>query len=103
MRFIAVFSLLSLSSAVSAQACAKTFGPMGPEIRPSETLAGDQVTSRAARASKATDFNVRIRSGIDSLLVPGATISTRWYYRDPHDSAGYGTGLTDALRFAICP
>ncbi len=50
-----------------------------------------------------TDFNARIRSGADPLLVPGATISARWYYRDPQDPAGFSSGLTDALRFAICP
>lgn len=49
------------------------------------------------------DFNARIRSGVDPGLVPGATISARWYYRDAHDPAGFGTGLSDALRFAICP
>ena len=49
------------------------------------------------------DFNARIRSGVDAGLVPGATISARWYYRDSHDPAGFGTGLSDALRFAICP
>jgi hypothetical protein len=50
-----------------------------------------------------TDFNTRIQSGADVGLVPGATISARWYYRDPQDPAGFATGLTDALRFAICP
>jgi len=50
-----------------------------------------------------TDFNLRIQSGIDPALVPGATISARWYYRDSQDPAGYGTGLSDAVRFAICP
>jgi hypothetical protein len=49
------------------------------------------------------DFNARIQGGADPGLVAGATISARWYYRDPHDPAGYGTGLTDSLRFAICP
>ena len=64
---------------------------------------GGSVSGNDCSGTLSTDFNVRIRSGSDSLLVPGATISTRWYYRDPHDAAGYGTGLTDALRFAICP
>jgi hypothetical protein len=50
-----------------------------------------------------TDFNARIRSGADPLLVPGATISARWYYRDPQDPAGFSSGLTDTLRFTICP
>src|SRR5262249_55455706 len=49
------------------------------------------------------DFNARIRSGAAPLLAPGATISARWYYRDPQDPAGFSSGLTDALRFAICP
>jgi hypothetical protein len=50
-----------------------------------------------------TDFNQRIQGGIDPGLVPGATISARWYYRDGQDPAGFGTGLSDAVRFAICP
>lgn len=50
-----------------------------------------------------TDFNVRIRSGQDPGLVPGAVVSVRWYYRDSLDPAGFGTGLSDSLRFAICP
>jgi hypothetical protein len=50
-----------------------------------------------------TDFNARIRSGADPTLVPGATVTARWIYRDGQDPAGFGTGLTDALRFAICP
>jgi hypothetical protein len=50
-----------------------------------------------------TDFNARIRGGADPGLVPGAMVSARWYYRDSLDPAGFGTGLSDALRFAICP
>jgi hypothetical protein len=50
-----------------------------------------------------TDFNARIQSGIDPSLVSGSTISARWYYRDPQDPAGFATGLTNALRFVICP
>jgi hypothetical protein len=49
------------------------------------------------------DFNARIRAGTDPTLVPGATISAQWYYRDLQDPAGFGTGLTNALRFTICP
>jgi hypothetical protein len=51
----------------------------------------------------ATDFNARIQSGVDAGLVPGAIVSARWYYRDPQDPAGFSTGLTNAIRFAICP
>jgi len=50
-----------------------------------------------------TNFNARIQSGIDPQLVPGKTISARWFYRDPQDPAGFSSGLTNALRFTICP
>lgn len=53
--------------------------------------------------SLSTDFNLRIQSGIDPGLAAGATVSARWFYRDGADPAGYGTGLTDAVRFVICP
>lgn len=49
------------------------------------------------------DFNTRIQSGIDPQLVPGTTVGARWYYRDSQDPTGYGTGLTNAVRFTICP
>jgi hypothetical protein len=51
----------------------------------------------------AYDFNTRIRNGFDPTLVPGATVSAQWYYRDFQDPAGFGTGLTNGLRFTICP
>jgi hypothetical protein len=51
----------------------------------------------------AYDFNARIRSGVDPMLVAGRTITAQYYYRDPQDPAGFGSGLTDAVRFAICP
>lgn len=51
----------------------------------------------------AYDFNARLRSGIDPALVAGTTISAQWYSRDLQDPAGYGTSLTNALRFTICP
>jgi len=51
----------------------------------------------------AFDFNARIRTGLDPELVTGATISAQWYSRDLQDPAGFGTSLTNALRFTICP
>jgi hypothetical protein len=50
-----------------------------------------------------TDFNLRIQGGIDPGLAAGKTICARWFYRDGQDPAGFGTGLTDAVRFVICP
>jgi hypothetical protein len=64
---------------------------------------GGQNAGTDCTGTLSTDFNARIQGGSDPGLVPGAMISARWYYRDPQDPAGYATGLTDALRFAICP
>jgi len=49
------------------------------------------------------DFNARIRSGIDPALIPGRMVYAQYYYRDPNDPAGFGTGLSDGLRFGIAP
>ena len=49
------------------------------------------------------EFNARIQSGVDPSLAPGATVSAQYYYRDPADPAGFGSGLSDAVRFVICP
>jgi len=51
----------------------------------------------------AFDFNAHVLSGVDLALVPGVTVSAQWYYRDPPDPAGFGSGLTDAARFTVCP
>ncbi|MFN0006408.1 MAG: hypothetical protein ACKVXR_00760 [Planctomycetota bacterium] len=47
------------------------------------------------------DFNARIRSGVDALLIPGATVHAQWYYRDPPSS--FGVGSSDAIQLTICP
>jgi len=49
------------------------------------------------------DFNARIQSGVDSLLLPGQTVSVQLIYRDGFDPTGHGIGLTDSLRFAVHP
>ena len=49
------------------------------------------------------DFNGRIQSGVDPSLVAGAVVFAQYWYRDPLDPAGFGTGLTDALQFTIEP
>lgn len=47
------------------------------------------------------DFNEHIRSGTDASLIPGAQVFAQFWYRDPQSS--HASGLTDALRFSICP
>ncbi len=48
-------------------------------------------------------FNQVIASGMDPGLVPGASIFLQYWYRDPADPAGFGSGLSDAIRGQICP
>lgn len=47
------------------------------------------------------DFNGRIQGGIDPALVAGATVYGQVWFRDP--SATSGTGLSNAIQFAINP
>ena len=49
------------------------------------------------------DFNSYLHSGADPTIGIGTTLSAQYYFRDPADPAGFGIGLTDALRFTICP
>ena len=49
------------------------------------------------------DFNALIQGGGDPNLVVDAEVFAQYWYRDPADPAGYGSGLTDACRFRIQP
>lgn len=51
----------------------------------------------------AFDFNAHASSSADPALSVGTTISAQWYYRDVQDPSGFGSGLTDAVRFTLCP
>jgi hypothetical protein len=46
-----------------------------------------------------TDFNARIRSGVDPALQPGVQVWAQWITRDPADP--FHVGLTDAVTFVI--
>ena len=49
------------------------------------------------------DFNAYIQSGADPLLVVGASVFAGYWARDPADFIGFGTSLSDAVAFTICP
>jgi hypothetical protein len=49
------------------------------------------------------DFNARIASAIDPLLVPGTTVDAQYYSRDPGFAVPNNIGLTDAIEFTILP
>src|SRR5688572_15424618 len=47
------------------------------------------------------DFGAHASSGADALLVPGQACAAQYYYRDPLDQ--FGTALSNAVSFTICP
>ncbi|MBL8863797.1 MAG: PD40 domain-containing protein [Planctomycetes bacterium] len=49
------------------------------------------------------DFNALVASGLDARLVVGAVVHAQFWYRDPADPNGFGSGLSDAAVFAIQP
>jgi hypothetical protein len=49
----------------------------------------------------AFDFNAWIQGPAAAVLVPGSTVAAQYFYRDPPDA--FGVGLTNAVRFEICP
>jgi len=51
----------------------------------------------------AFDFNAWIGLGLDPTLVSGADVFAQWWYRDPADTTGFGTGLSNAVQFRVCP
>lgn len=53
--------------------------------------------------SYSLDMNAWIQSEVDMRLVPGAVVCAQYWYRDPGEPAGFNTGLSDAIQFAIAP
>ena len=51
----------------------------------------------------AIDFNALIQTGSEIALFAGNTVFAQWWYRDGADPQGFGTGLSNALQFRICP
>lgn len=103
-------NVINLKSGLLFYGLASSFTPFqggtlcvtGPRRTPIQ-LAGGTPTGHNCTGTYSYDFNARIRSGVDPDLVAGQTISAQYYYRDALDPSGYGTGLTNAIRFTICP
>jgi hypothetical protein len=49
------------------------------------------------------DMNAYAQSGADPIFGPGVEVSAQYWYRDPSDPTGFGTGLSDALGFVFHP
>jgi len=72
-----------------------------PLRRAAILASGGNAAAHDCTGSLSFDFNAFLRSGVDLDLVPGTVAYAQYFYRDPTDPAG--TGLSDALRFAILP
>jgi hypothetical protein len=62
---------------------------------------GGSPTGNDCTGTLSYDFNARIQSGLDPLLLPGQTCAAQFYYRDPGDP--HTIGLSNAVSFSICP
>lgn len=49
------------------------------------------------------DFNPHVQGGSDVTLVPGTLVFAQYWFRDLQDPAGFGSGLTNAVRFGVGP
>ncbi len=49
------------------------------------------------------DFNAYIATGVDPTLVAGSQVQLQSWFRDPFDPTGFGTGLSNGLRFELRP
>jgi hypothetical protein len=48
-------------------------------------------------------MNPWIQSSADLRLVPGAVVCAQSWYRDSGEPAGFATGVSNAIQFAIAP
>lgn len=64
---------------------------------------GDPLPAQNCTGSYSYDYNRRISSGLDPVLVPGATIWTQYLSRDPGFPKPKNVGLSDAVQFTIAP
>jgi Tol biopolymer transport system component len=76
---------------------------IAPPLRRRATVTSGGNTPPDCSGVLSFDFNARIRSGVDADLFPGTVVYAQYFYRDPGDLSGHGTGLSDALRFVIQP
>ncbi|MBL8803165.1 MAG: FG-GAP repeat protein [Planctomycetes bacterium] len=72
-----------------------------PTVRTSVQSSGGNVSLADCSGAFAYDFNARIQSGADALLVAGAQVFAQHWSRDPADAST--TNLTDAVAFYVQP
>lgn len=70
-----------------------------PIVRAGSRFSGS--TGSACSGAFRFNFNTYVQTGVDPALVPGVVVFGQYWFRDPGDPAGFGTGLTDAVRFGV--
>lgn len=74
-----------------------------PLTRTAVQGSGGSATGSDCSGTYSYDFEARIQSGKDPALVAGAKVYAQYWARDPADPTGFGTSLSNALAFEICP
>jgi hypothetical protein len=79
--------------------------PVRRRADPADVVQGSGGTPPPSDCSArfAFDFNVRIASGVDPNLVPGAVVDCQYWSRDPGFAPPDNTSLTAGLEFTILP
>jgi hypothetical protein len=72
---------------------------LAPAIK--RTAAQNSGGAAACSGNYSFDFNVLIAAGTNPALVAGAQVWGQYWFRDPGDT--FGSGLSNALTFHICP
>lgn len=74
-----------------------------PSFRTTNFVSGGNPLPTDCSGTFSYDFNALIQSGANVSLQPGATVSAQYIFRDVQDPAFYGRGMTNGVRFTICP
>jgi hypothetical protein len=74
-----------------------------PTKRTAVQSSGGTGTGSDCTGTYSYDFNALIQGGSDPNLLPSAVVYSQYWARDPADLSGFGTSLSDALSFTICP
>jgi hypothetical protein len=74
-----------------------------PITRTNVQNSGGSASGTDCTGTYSHDFEALILAGTDPSLLAGANVYAQWWARDPSDLTGFGTSLSDAVSFQICP
>lgn len=70
---------------------------------PVQNTGGSPTGAVDCSGTLSVDFSAWVASGADPALTVGAVVAAQFYYRDPWDWDGFGTGLSDGVWFEVLP